>query len=130
MSHRKYIFLDDERYPIDVTWIKLPDYKWDIIRNYPEFVKYIQTHGVPEFLSLDHDLGSEHYGNFSMNESGYFIDYSKFSEKTGYDCAKFLVDECIRLDKDVPDYVVHSMNPIGKQNIISYLESYKNARKK
>ena len=53
------------------------------------------------------------------------LNYGKFTEKTGYDCAKYLVEFCATNGLSVPQYVVHSMNHIGKENIISYLESFK-----
>jgi hypothetical protein len=51
-----------------------------------------------------------------------------FEEKTGYDCAKWLVDYCIDNQANLPDYLVHSANPIGKKNIESYLENFKKNR--
>ena len=46
-------------------------------------------------------------------------------EKTGFDCAKWLVDWCLENSLKLPDFVVHSANPIGKQNIQSYLYNAK-----
>jgi hypothetical protein len=46
-------------------------------------------------------------------------------EKTGMDCAKWLVDYCIDNKKELPDYVVHSMNPAGRENIKSLLDQFK-----
>jgi hypothetical protein len=42
-------------------------------------------------------------------------------EKTGYDCAKWLVEYCVEHGLKFPEYVVHSMNPVGKENILSYV---------
>lgn len=76
--------------------------------NFSEFVNYITKNGVPEVISFDHDLGEE---------------------KTGYDCAKFLVNYC--LDNDIPhiNFIVHSQNPIGKENIEYLLNNFNNANK-
>ena len=55
------LFLDDVRNPKDVKWINLPLGPWVIVRNYHDFVKYITSNGLPEFVAFDHDLGQEHY---------------------------------------------------------------------
>jgi hypothetical protein len=31
--------------------------KWQIVRSYDEFVAWIERHGLPDFISFDHDLG-------------------------------------------------------------------------
>lgn len=94
------LFLDDERDPIDDSWI--------VVRSYDEAVKTVETLGFPGFVSFDHDLGSE---------------------KTGYDFAKYLVNYDIKSDTwfipNIFNYYVHSQNPIGKENIVRFLESYK-----
>lgn len=115
------LFLDDVRQPTDVTWVSLPNVKWTIVRNYKEFCEVIRKNGMPEFVAYDHDLSDAHYGDGLHNDE---IDYTKYNEKTGYDCAKWLVYECFVNKLKHPDYVVHSMNPVGAKNIISYVESY------
>lgn len=115
------LFLDDLRHPWYMSHYKLPMMDWEIVRNYYEFVDTIQKHyldlkELPKVISFDHDLSELHYsGDFS-------------GEKTGYDCAKWLCDFCMEHDLDFPEYHVHSMNPIGKENIISIIESYKKSR--
>lgn len=100
-----YLFLDDERYPLDVTWIKLPLYNWEIVRNYEQFVDIIEKRGLPKAVTLDHDIGT--------------------NSKTGYDAAKWLTEYCKNNKLSLPDYYLHSMNPIGRANINSLFESYK-----
>jgi hypothetical protein len=46
-------------------------------------------------------------------------------EKTGYDAAKWLADHCAEKGVKFPRYVVHSMNPVGKERIDSYIENAK-----
>lgn len=120
------LFLDDERLPHNVTWVELPDSQhYSVVRNYNEFVDLIETRGIPKFVSYDHDLADAHYTHIVqdiMNREN--IPYDSYKEKTGYDCAKWLVDYCMKKGVKHPPYLVHSMNPIGKQNIISYVESY------
>jgi len=116
----KKLFLDDLRIPKDAIGL-IPDRMnqfywsddWIIVRNFWEFCNYIQKFGLPDYISFDHDLADEHY-----------IDADS-TEKTGYECAKWLVDFCFDNGKSLPDYMVHSANPTGKQNIISYLENAK-----
>lgn len=118
------IYLDDVRTPKQDTWV--------ITRNYDEFVKIVNENGLSsiDFISLDHDLGEsamkEYFTNVSPN---YKLDYNNISEKTGYDCAKFLVDKSIQDNVPLPLIYVHSANPIGSANIMGYVNNYlKNCR--
>jgi hypothetical protein len=116
------LFLDDVRLPNHVTWVDLPaNQHYSLVRNYQEFVDLITLRGIPKFVTYDHDLADKHYGHGLKNDD---IPYDQYAEKTGYDAAKWLVDYCMKKGVKHPPYVVHSMNPVGKQNIISYVESY------
>lgn len=116
-----YLFLDDERNPWDVTWCDIPrDKQYNIQRNYDGFVASIIARGVPDFVSFDHDLADEHYVAMLAECEGKHVDYGP--EKTGYDCAKFLVDFCANNGYNFPRYAVHSMNPIGSKRITDYIE--------
>jgi hypothetical protein len=123
----KNLFLDDVR---DINMI-YPNYKpknWVIARNYHEFVNFIQKFGLPDFISFDHDLGFEHtrwFYNNGGHESPPDPMEANFKEKTGYDAAKWLCEYCLDNNLKLPKYKVHSANPVGKQNIISYLENFK-----
>ena len=125
------LFLDDVRKPDDVTWAAFPrDETTFIIRNYNSFVKHISLSGVPMFVCFDHDLAEEHYEIMQKESNGDpiklidgIVDYGPV--KTGYDCAKWLVDYCVEKGKKFPDYVVHSMKPPGKERIIGYIENAK-----
>jgi len=121
-TKREYnLFLDDIRIPSHVTWVDMPMKVYTIVRDYKEFRDAIWNRGIPKFVAYDHDLSDAHYGHGLKGDN---IPYDQYNEKTGYDCAKFLVNECNKLGVKHPPYVVHSMNPVGKQNIISYVESY------
>lgn len=93
------LYLDDIREPEDDSWI--------IVRTYNEFVSYIATYGIPDFMSLDHDLGEE---------------------KSGYDCTKYLlkyIRKKIDNKEDLPNkinYIIHSMNPVGANNMREVME--------
>lgn len=117
------IFIDDERSPFTALRGGLiqhdlelydNDYGWIIVRTCEDFTKYVEEYGLPEYVSFDHDLADIQYK-----------DGISTHEKTGYDCAKWLVNYCINNQYKFPKYQVHSANPIGKQNIISYIENYK-----
>jgi len=128
------LFLDDMRVPFDcISYMKpnvrhiYEDEKWDVVRTYDDFVGYVEHFGLPDLISFDHDLADEHYspamydGNNQYNQL-----YDSFKEKTGYDCAKWLCEYCSENKLPLPMYVVHSMNPTGKENILSVLDNYNN----
>ena len=92
----KKLYLDDVRNPKTDGWI--------IVRNFEEFVDFIQENGLPDEISFDHDLGED--------------------TQTGYDCAKWLCDYCWTNGLPVPPSNVHSANPVGRDNIISLIKSF------
>ena len=75
---------------------------------------YIRALNSGRWIAVNPD---EHY-------SKYYTD-GTFKEKTGYECAKELVRHCIANHDELPEFIVHSMNPIGKQNIINVLNDFK-----
>jgi hypothetical protein len=113
------LYLDDVRTPLQDDWI--------VVRNYDEFVSKIHFHGLEniEVISLDHDLGDsamvEYYNNVKDN---YQLDYTNITEKTGYDCCKFLVSESMSKNIPLPQIYVHSANPIGSANMMGYINNY------
>ena len=112
--------MDDLRYPIDAYHYTKQDIflrdDWEIARNYHQFVSSILEEGLPEFISFDHDLADEDY-----LES----DFHEIPEKTGYECAKWLINYCMDHNAELPKFFSHSMNPVGKENIESLLNNYK-----
>lgn len=128
------LFLDDDRNPIDcVHWmhkrigpgnfIYLED-DWVIVRNYDEFCKAIALKGLPSFVSFDHDLGKDMVAYMIDNGmSKRQARRQKKFQKSGYDCAKVLVGECIEQEAPLPRYAVHSLNPVGTENILTFLRS-------
>lgn len=66
------------------------------VKNYNEFIDWISDNGLPDKISFDHDLGEV---------------------KSGFDCAKWLVEYCIDNQNNIPNFVVHSANPVGAVNI-------------
>ena len=104
------IFIDDERSPRDAyTYTKNPVYLedgWVVARSYDEFIKMFYSRQIngSTLISFDHDLGGE---------------------KSGLDCVKALIHFCNRVEMILPKFLCHSMNPVGKTNILCYLESYR-----
>ena len=77
---------------------------FDRVYSYEEFVTYLEKKGLPDFISFDHDLGEG---------------------LSGYDCAKYLVEYCLGHQFPLPNYQVHSQNPVGKENIERLLKNFK-----
>ncbi len=122
------LYLDDVRSPKDPNneWVDgVP--QWEVVRSYDEFVAHIQKNSLEnyEVISLDHDLSEtamkEFYNNVHPN---YTLDYNNIAEKTGYDCAKWLVAESMRTGVPLPQIYTHSANPIGSANIMGYINNY------
>jgi hypothetical protein len=112
MNEQKYLFLDDKRLPadcmiymqsrgIDISIYLLP---WEVVNSYEQFVNWIERNGLPFIISFDHDLV----------EAG----------KSGMDAAKWLVNYCLEKDLALPQYIIHSMNPVGVENIKALFNSY------
>ena len=132
---KQKIYLDDVRTPVNTDWV--------VVRSYDEFVEKVRELGFEniEVISLDHDLGdtamNEYFNNVSPN---YTLDYSNIEEKTGMDCAKWLVnyyydnynlaeDLISRKNKKIigitfPKVYTHSANPIGSANIMGYINNF------
>jgi len=129
------IYLDDIRTPVNSDWV--------VVRSYEEFVEKVRELGLEniDVISLDHDLGdtamNEYFNNVSPN---YTLDYTNIEEKTGMDCAKWLVnhyydnynlaeDLISRKSKKIigitfPKVYTHSANPIGSANIMGYINNF------
>lgn len=124
----KKLFLDDLR-SVDMIYTNPDMNEWVIVRDFHQFVNYIQKYGLPDYISFDHDLGMEHTRFYFQNgghESPPDPLTADFKEKTGYDAAKWLAKYCVENGKKLPTFYVHSANPIGAKNIREYL---KNAEK-
>jgi hypothetical protein len=78
-------------------------------------------------VSFDHDLAFEHYV-VAEDRPGADVPYATYKEKTGLDAAKWLVEYCKLKGVEFPAYVVHSMNPVGRQNIINCIEDFNKVR--
>lgn len=136
MLIRQFLFLDDIRMPAEAYEYTQQtifiEEEWIIVRSYKDFVDWIEQHGLPIFISFDHDLADiddTSQATFDNNENasvGQSI--QGHNEKTGYDCAKWLVNYCLDNHLKCPDYFCHSMNPVGKQNILGLLQSFRKSQ--
>jgi len=129
------LFLDDIRNPTDCiqymnTKIDCSIYhrEWFVVRSYDEFVSWINDNGLPELISFDNDLADEHYVPKELwndyDKSKEHQEAQEYKEKTGLECAKWLVDYCMDNNKNLPKYIVHSQNPVGADNINGLFKSY------
>jgi len=98
------LFLDDLRDP-SKTYPDRDVSDWVICRSFDEAVQRIEDLGYPDEIFFDHDLGNG---------------------PTGYDFAKFLVNEDLNKNSFPIGFCfsVHSANPIGAENIKNLLDTY------
>lgn len=121
------LFLDDIRpaqyigpiaQRLGFDWTEL-----EVARSSNEAKKLIEEKGCPEFIFFDHDLAEEHY-------TADWSNHAKFqsTRETGHDFAKWLIYKDIEARGSlIPanfGFYVHSMNPIGAENIRSIVSSY------
>lgn len=100
------IWLDDTRNPkfhLPKTAFDVYDVVW--CETYGDFNDALASMDFPAAVFFDHDLGDVMYN--------------------GKDCAQLLIDYCMNTGNKLPVYFSQSMNPIGKKNILSLLDSYK-----
>lgn len=93
-----YIYIDDIRDKPQVNYISITcrDYISAI-----DLIDYFISRGCCLMLDFDHDLGEG---------------------KTGYDIAKYIVEN--QIPTDLIRYHVHSSNPVGAMNIRQLLDRY------
>lgn len=109
---------------LDVT--KNTNADWKICRYYESFVKAINEFGMPEVISFDHDLHTEHimhYFNHSKINNGEIL-YKKLKHKTGVECAEYIV-KYLKTHPGCkkPTCYVHSANEYGRKNIRKILDT-------
>lgn len=125
---RMCLYLDDVRTPT----CQIPGYApWIVVRDYEAFRMHLIHKGIPHLISFDHDLGEEHYKDYAdqVVKMGWQApDYENYKEKTGMDAAKFLCEMFVNVPERedlFPVCGVHSHNPVGNENIRSYINGFK-----
>lgn len=91
------LWLDDRR--------PAPSPDWVVCRNRQEFEETIRTLGMPHHMALDHDLGD------------------KSPETTGMSCIKWVYEAGYEITNTTTN--CHSDNYSGKQNILSFIQSWR-----
>lgn len=123
------IFLDDIRQSEDAALYMQPRIgvhnllyitkEWLIVRNYKQFVKALNIFaGQITHISFDHDLGEDEA--IEMVKKGISKRKARSTKKdikSGYDCAKYFKEFYDSKELKYPILFVHSMNPIGTENI-------------
>lgn len=97
---QKLLWLDDFRNPKSSL---TREYEVVWVKSYEEFCNYLECNGLPDIVCFDHDLGTE---------------------KSGLDCAHYLVNYCQKHNLDIPQYNIQSSNVVGKENIGSLMDSW------
>src|SRR6185369_7342661 len=129
------LFLDDERIPYssdgDVknafAVTNNPIYytvNWFIVRNYYQFVKKIQTDGLPAMISFDNDLGKT-YRAEDVPAEFLSIENVLSTEMSGYDALKWLCNYCLDHGVDLPLIYLHTANTVGFVNMRDYIKNFK-----
>jgi len=117
------LWLDDVRNPLENNWLVFSPIEQPFevvwVKDYQEFISWIDIYGLPDAICFDHDLGftNEYYIENNLP--------SPETEKTGMDCAKWLVEYCMDSDEPLPLYNIQSANPVGKANIDGLLKNFK-----
>jgi len=95
------LWIDDEAFDEGNLYRNAPE-DYFVATNVKEAIRITEILGsAPRFLHLDHDLGEE------PNVLAYL---------------KWLFD---KYPTYCPDYIVHSANCVGRDNIVSYIDSWK-----
>lgn len=135
-SNNTLLWLDDFRNPYLSKFQKfLPknssyydNIVWVI--NYDQFTEWITENGLPKAISFDHDLAEQHYVpsdlhlDYEASKKWQEDNYQYYTERTGYDCAKWLVEYCMDRSQHLPIYSIHSQNPVGADNIKGLLNNF------
>lgn len=124
------LFLDDVRQPencVGYMYTRIgklnPIYleEWKIVRDFREFCQFIESYyDKITHVSFDHDLADEHYdpSMFADDDYRYEEISNSFKERTGYDCAKWMIEFFKEKNHPLPQFIfIHSMNPIGREKI-------------
>lgn len=79
-----------------------PSEDFIVARSSLDAIEAVKQHGWPTFISFDHDLG-------------------------GDDTTMVFLRMLVNLwqGQPIPDYMIHSANPVGSMNIHSFMESWK-----
>lgn len=124
------LWLDDYRDPFQDNWLVFSpivpsEVVW--VKSYTEFTAWITENGLPDAICFDHDLGLPNQLKWRAKGKSKRASrrLAKQEERTGYDCAKWLINYCMDNNKALPKYGIQSANPVGRDNIDGILKNYK-----
>jgi hypothetical protein len=98
------LWLDDQHDEPEMVF-RHPPKDFIAARSSAEAIQLTQEKGLPNFISFDHDLGGP-------DDAMKYISWISHA----------------LYDSTVPDYQVHSANPVGRDNIVSKMESWKKSQ--
>jgi hypothetical protein len=125
-----YLFLDDFRMPSDCFQYMFDgrycEENWVVVKSHKEFVLVVEhkwRFGLfPSLISFDHDLASEHYcGEMFDGLDAYNDVVLSFKIPTGMESAEWFKQFCSKNSIDIPECLIHSMNPAGAKRIQNVL---------
>lgn len=79
---------------------------------------------MPDLISFDHDLASEHY-HYAFSDD---IPYSSLTEKIGYHSLMWLLLYCNKNNLQLPEILIHTQNIQGMKNMHELLAVYKSVK--
>ena len=97
---KKLLWLDDFRNPKEYL---TGEYEVIWVKTYEEFCSHLENNGLPDIVCFDHDLGTE---------------------KSGLDCARYLVNYCQKHTLDIPQHDIQTSNVVGKDHIRSLMDTW------
>lgn len=95
--------MDDIRYPYEVYEKPSAIGGFHILRSSDAAQGAVRAFGMPRYISFDHDLGGD-------DTSMVFL--------------KWLANDYWNGTDPIPEYYIHSANPVGKENIDSFMKSW------
>jgi len=107
------LFIDDVRDPYfrecRLSGVD-PRIDWVVVRNSNEAKAAVLERGVmPDRMALDHDLGF--VPGIGLDETPIFL--------------RWLANEFWDGQAKIPEYTIHSANPVGVQRMMAFMESWK-----
>ena len=129
---RTGLVLDDTRTVqevLDILYaqqqVVFTDVGWVLVKDFMGFIGALYDKPLPDIVLFDHDLGGNDFEDINGVLVPKFEGATLEGEKTGSDCASWIIHHCNQLDKPFPQYWVHSQNRSGAENIRSKIESAK-----
>jgi hypothetical protein len=98
-----FLFLDDLRTPYDAGFKNGAASRFVVARSTMEAVMLVRENGMPKAISFDHDLGGA---------------------DTAMVFLRWLANDFWDGNMPVPEFHIHSANPVGKANIASFMSSW------